>query len=399
MNVVVVGAGVAGLRACEALRRSGYDERLTLVGAEPHRPYNRPPLSKEVLRGEVSPERTALRTPEEYDALGLELRLGTAATALSPDERVVTLAGGEPLGYDRLVIATGTTPRSLSGAQGLAGVHLLRTLDDALALQADLARAERVVVIGAGFIGAEVAASARESGRQVTLVEALPVPLAAALGAELGAALARWHAEHGVDLRTGVTVTGFDGTGRVEAVRLGDGSRLPADLVVVGIGVRPDTDWLRSSGLALDDGVVCDAWCRTSAEDVFAVGDVARWHNPLFDEPMRVEHWTTAGEQGMYVGRTMFEDDPEPFAAVPYFWSDQYDLMLSYLGRPGGGDEMRIVHGSMDGPKFVAVYRHGKRLGGVLGLGTARLVMKMRPLLEARASWDDALAVAAEWPT
>ena len=260
--VVVVGASLAGLRAVEELRHRGFDGPITVVGAEPHLPYDRPPLSKQLLAGEWGLDRVALTvpTPGGLDGLGVDWRLGTRAVGLDTARRRVALEGGEELPYDGLVIATGATPRRLPGTDGLAGVHTLRTLDDALAIRAELdAGAGRVVVIGAGFIGAEVAATCRARGHAVTLLEALPVPLERALGREMGTVVAELHRDHGVDLRLGVGVAGFEGDGRVERVRLADGSAVPADLVVVGIGVSPATDWLAGSGLALDDGVVCDA--------------------------------------------------------------------------------------------------------------------------------------------
>ena len=396
MDTVVVGGGLAALRTCEALRREGYDGRLTLVGAEPHRPYARPPLSKEVLRGDAPAESTALRTPDEYAELDVELRLGVAATALDLTARRVTLAGGTTLPYDRLVIATGATPRRLPGTEGLAGVHVLRTLDDAQALAAAFAGGPRVAVVGAGFIGGEVAASARALGLDVTLIEALPVPLARVLGAEMGAACGRLHQEHGVDLRLGVGVDAVEGDGRVERLLLSDGSTVDADVVVVGIGVVPETAWLAGSGLTLDDGVVCDDRCR-AAPDVYAVGDVARWSNPLFGESMRLEHWTNASEQAVAVARALLHPDAPPYAPVPYFWSDQYDAKIQFLGMPCEGGEVRVVAGSVDEGRFVALYREqdGSTLRGVLGLRSNRAVMRLRPLLAEPTPWADAVERAS----
>jgi 3-phenylpropionate/trans-cinnamate dioxygenase ferredoxin reductase subunit len=281
-TAIVVGGSLAGLRAAEALRRLGFDGRLHFVGAERHRPYDRPPLSKEVLRGTRAPEQLALTRPEAFDALELELHLGRRAIALEPGRRTLLLEGGERLAYDGLVIATGATPRRLPGTPALAGIHTLRSLDDCLAIRAELERGPRVAVVGAGFIGSEVAASCRERGLEVSMIEALPAPLAHALGDQLGALCAAVHRDHGVDLRCGVGVAGFDGTDRVEGVRLADGSVVGADLVVVGIGVVPETDWLVSSGLSLDDGVVCDETSATTAPGVVAAGDVARWTNPRY---------------------------------------------------------------------------------------------------------------------
>src|SRR5918996_5671289 len=254
-RVVVVGASLAGLSALEALRQEGYEGELIAVGAEAALHYDRPPLSKQVLQGQWEPEKANLRDEEQYDALGVTWHLGRRATALDVSARTVTLDDGEPLAYDGLVIATGATPRWLPGSQELAGIHVLRTLDECLALRAELETASRLCVVGAGFIGAEVAASARVLGVDVTVLEALPAPLARAFPAELGAACAALHLDQGVDLRTAVGVEGFEGTGRVERVQLAGGGSVAADVVVVGVGVAPATDWLESSGLELRNGV------------------------------------------------------------------------------------------------------------------------------------------------
>ena len=392
MRIVVVGAGLAALRTCEGLRREGHDGPVVVVGAEQHRPYSRPPLSKEVLRGDAPPESTALRTDAEYAELDLDLRLGRRATALDLESRTVALDDGTTEPWDRLVIATGATPRRLPGTDELDGVHVLRTLDDALALRAAFAGGPRVAVVGGGFIGGEVAASARSLGLDVTLVEALPMPLARVLGAEMGAACARLHSDHGVDLRVGVGVAAVEGDGRVERLRLSDGTTVDADVVVVGIGVVPETGWLEGSGLEVRDGVVCDERCR-AAPDVYAVGDVARWFNPLFGESMRLEHWTNASEQATAVARAMLHADAAPFAPVPYFWSDQYDAKIQFLGMPCEGGEVRVVAGAVEDGKFVALYRDdgGTNLRGILGLRSNRGVMRLRPLVATPTPFDEAV--------
>ena len=392
MRVVVVGAGLAALRTCEGLRREGHDGPIVVIGAERHRPYSRPPLSKEVLRGDATPESTALRTDDEYAELDLDLRLGRRATALDLDGRTVSLDDGSSEPWDRLVLATGATPRRLPGTDDLAGVHVLRTLDDALALRNAFAGRPRVAVVGGGFIGGEVAASAKSLGLDVTLVEALPMPLARVLGVEMGAACARLHSDHGVDLRVGVGVEAVEGDGAVERLRLSDGSTVAADVVVVGIGVVPETRWLEGSGLELRDGVVCDAHCR-AAPDVYAVGDVARWFNPLFGESMRLEHWTNASEQAVAVARSMLHDDAPAYAPVPYFWSDQYDAKIQFLGMPCEGGEVRVVVGAVEEGKFVAVYRDeaGTNVRGILGLRSNRSVMRLRPLVATPTSFDEAV--------
>jgi len=280
-TVVVVGASLAGLRAAEELRAAGFGGRLVVVGAEARQPYDRPPLSKQVLAGEWEADQTALRS-QPYDDLDLDWRLGRRAAALDAAARTLTLADGERLAFDGAVLATGAVARTLPDTPPLAGIHLLRTLDDCLALRAELERGPRVVVVGAGFIGAEVAATCRGRGLAVTVLEALPAPMVRGLGPVLGNALGDLHRDHGVDLRLEAGVAGFEGADRVEAVLLGDGSRVDADVVVVGIGVRPATDWLDGSGLRVDDGVECDATCQ-AAPGIVAAGDVARWPSGLYD--------------------------------------------------------------------------------------------------------------------
>ena len=392
-TIVVVGASLAGLRAVEALRGRGYPGRLVLVGAEEHLPYDRPPLSKEVLRGEWGVERLALRR-RDYADLELDLRLARRATALDIDAREVALDDGSRLGWDGLLIATGAAPRSLPGTEAFAGVHLLRTLDDSLALRADLeATPRRVVVVGGGFIGAEVAASCRQRGLEVTVVEPLSAPMERGLGREMGGLMADLHRDHGVDLRLGTSVDGFDGGARVERVKLSDGSVLDADVVVVGIGVTPVTDWLESSGLELDDGVVCDSTGATRVPGVVAAGDVARWHHPVYDRAIRMEHWTHAVEQGV-AAATRLLGDSEPFGAIPLFWSDQYDRKIQLAGLPEFDGESRVVHGSLAERKFVRLYEKGGRLHAALGFNQARLMIGYRRMIAQGASWEEALASA-----
>jgi NADPH-dependent 2,4-dienoyl-CoA reductase/sulfur reductase-like enzyme len=276
-------------------------------------------------------------------------------------------------------------------------MHVLRTLDDCLAIRAGLESGARVAVIGAGFIGAEVAASARERGLDVTLIEALPVPLVRGLGPAMGAACARLHTAHGVSLRCGVTVDSVEGSERVERLQLSDGTSVDADLVVVGVGVAPETGWLESSGLGLSDGVVCDATCAASAPGVYAAGDVARWYNPLFEERMRVEHWTNAAEQGVAAARSVLTGPAgaQPFAPVPFFWSDQYETKIQFVGRSRPDDEVRVVHGSVEDGRFVALYGRAGRLVGALAFSWPRLLMQYRGLLSRSATWDEAVEHAA----
>lgn len=391
-RIAVVGASLAGLRAAESLRRLGYGGALVLVGAEKHLPYDRPPLSKELLQGRWEVDRIGLRR-QPYEELELDLRLGVRATALDLAARELVLGDGVREPFDALVLATGASPRRLRGQPDLPGVHLLRTLDDALALRAALEARPRVLVVGAGFIGAEVAASCRARGLQVTLVEPLPVPLARGLGEAMGRVCAELHRDQGVDLRCGVGVSGFQGHQRVERVTLSDGSSVEADLVVVGIGAAPETGWLEGSGLRLDDGVVCDAFCA-AAPGVFAAGDVARWHNPLFGEEMRVEHWSNAVEQGSYVAERLAGTDlgAQPFAPVPFFWSDQYGVKIQFAGRMRPDDEVRLVAGSLAERKFTALYGRAGRLSGVLAWSRPRDLAKYRRLIAAATPFESVLA-------
>lgn len=404
-HVVVVGASLAGLRACESLRQEGFSGRVTLVGDESEIPYDRPPLSKKVLSGEWDVDRIRLRKPDDLESLGLDLRLGVRATSLDTAARRLSLGDGSTIGFDGLVIATGAAPRLLPGQPPLRGVLALRTLDDSLALRALIDDGTaRVVVVGAGFIGLEAAATARQKGCTVTVLEGGPAPLVRGLGPELGAAVASVHERHGVPIRCGVQVAGLDddGAGRVTGVRLSSGEVVPADVVLVGIGVAPSTEWLASSGLALRDGVVCDATLCAGVAGIYAAGDCARWPNGLFaphgDMEMRVEHWTNAAEQGAAAARNMIAvargDEPAPFESVPFFWSDQYDTRIQYVGRAHGGDDIEVIAGSLDGD-FAALYGWEGRLRGVVGVNMPKRVMPFRALLAARASWDEALAKAA----
>ncbi|MFF0015584.1 NAD(P)/FAD-dependent oxidoreductase [Streptomyces sp. NPDC005374] len=380
-RIAVVGASAAGLAAAETLRREGYDGSITLVGDEPEPPYDRPPLSKQVLAAEWQPGRLALRAPADLAALDLDLRLGIAATGLDLVARTVRLADDSEVPYDGLVIATGVRPRRLPGE----GAHVLRTLDDALMLRERLTPGRRLVVVGAGFLGAEAAAVARSLGARVTLLEPAAVPLAHAVGAEVGQMLARAHADRGVELRCGVTVTEVTEDG----VRLADGEEVEADEVLVAVASLPNTEWLGGSGLAVGDGVVCDEYCE-AARNVYAAGDVARWYNPLFGTSMRIEHRTNAAEQGMAAARNLLAapEARKPFAPVPYFWSDQYDMKVQAYGFLRGHDEVAVMEGDLNERRFVAAYRTGDRVSGALAVG-------MPPKMMRR--WRQAIVTGAAW--
>ena len=391
-TVAVVGASLAGLRAAQALRRSGFDGQLVVIGEEDTPPYDRPPLSKEVLAGKWDAERTRLLRPED-EGLAIEWRLGRGAAALDLAGKRVLLAGGASVPFDGLVLATGAFARRLPGTPPLEGIHVLRTLADCLALRGALDKSPRVAVIGAGFIGMEVAATCRGRGLAVTVIEALAAPLERGLGAQLGAYVGEIHREQGVDLRLGAKVARFLGERRVEALELADGARVPADVVVVGIGAAPATRWLEGSGLELADGVLCDASCRTTrAPFAVAAGDVARWPNALFGETMRIEHWTNATEQADHAVQTLLagESGGAPFAPVPFVWSDQYDKKIQLAGRIEDADQTRLVDGSLAERRFVMLFGRGGRLRGVLGMNRPRLVMKYRGLIRGGARFEDA---------
>ena len=389
---VVVGASLAGLRAVEAARKAGYTGRLVLVGAEPHLPYDRPPLSKAFLDPGEPPPMPHHRTQDELDGLDVELRLGTPATGLDTAAREVVLADGERLPYRQLVLATGAKARHLPGER-LPGVHALRTVDDARAIRDALDAGCRTVVVGGGFIGSEVASAARKRDLPVTVLEAAPTPLVRAVGGQMAPACAALHARHGTELRCGVGVTALEGDGRVEQVVLSDGQVLPAELVVVGIGADPVTDWLQGSGLELDDGVVCDQTLR-AASGVYAAGDVARWHNPQFDRAMRLEHWISAAEQGAAAARNALDPyNASPYKTVPYFWSDWYTDKLQMVGI-ADADEVHVV-GELDDSRWVALYRSGDALVGALSLNLPGKIMKYRAMIMRGTAWNDALSFAA----
>ncbi|MCU1372450.1 MAG: NAD(FAD)-dependent dehydrogenase [Ilumatobacteraceae bacterium] len=397
-RIVIVGASLAGLRAAETLRSEGFGGSITLVGDEVHAPYDRPPLSKEVLRGDWDADRVMLAAGAD-EGLDLTWERGVAATGLDLEDRRVALADGRTLPFDGLVIASGAAPRRIPGTEHLRGVHTLRTLDDALAVRGAIdAGAERVVVVGAGFIGAEVAASCRARGVEVTMVEPLPAPLARVLGPAMGEVVADLHREHGVDLRvgTGVAAVTEADAGRLH-VALTDETTVEADLVVVGIGVVPNTGWLHESGLLLEDGVLCDE-TTSAGPGVVACGDVARWPNRLFDETMRVEHWEHALDMGAHAARRLLAGDGpgEPFTPVPFFWSDQYDRKIQLAGRVRPADQIEVVAGSLEERKFCALYGRDGRVVGALTMNMPGRVIRYRRQIADGLRWDDALAAVAE---
>ncbi|MDE0802354.1 MAG: FAD-dependent oxidoreductase [Acidimicrobiales bacterium] len=391
-DVVVVGGSIAGFMAASELRTGGFDGRIRIVADEPIHTYERPPLSKGVLAGDEAASTSWTAASDE--SLALDWLLGERAMSLDPGGHRVVLGTGDELTYDGLVIASGATPRRLGGQPDLAGVHVVRTLDDALGLRADLdAGADRVAVVGAGFIGAEVAATCRGRGHDVVLVEPLEQPLARVLGPEIGAIIADVHRAEGVDVRLGVGVDAIVGDERVESIRLSDGSEVDVDVVVVGIGVTPNTGWLDGSGLPVDNGVVADATCSV-APGIVACGDVARWDSPRYG-PVRIEHWDHAVDMGRAAGRRLLADlgdgatEPEVFDPVPWFWSDQYDVRLQLAGRADG--DMAITDGSVEDGKFVALYGRDGMVTGALGWNWPAKTVRYRMALEDGIAWDEAV--------
>jgi NADPH-dependent 2,4-dienoyl-CoA reductase/sulfur reductase-like enzyme len=393
-RVAVIGASLSGLRAAEQLRAQGYDDDLVMVGAEPHLPYDRPPLSKDYLRGAVGPADLALAEQSDIDELEAQWHLGLAAARLDPAGGRIILSSGGALTADAVVIATGGVPRRLPAADGLLGVHVLRTVDHADALRAELTSgAEHVAVIGAGFIGAEVAATCRALGLEVTIVEAMSVPLSGALGPELGAVCAGVHASNGVALLTATTVvewlTSPDGAGRrrITGLVLSDGQRLRADVVVVGIGMEPAAAWLTGSGIPIDNGVLTDAGYVTDRPNVVAVGDVARPWDARLGRHARREHWTDASEgpaiavRNLLAGRTL-----QQVAKPSYFWSDQYGARIQFAGAAEPSDEVRFLDGAPADGTFVATYHRGGATTAVLAMNSPRLFARLRRQLRGVSS-------------
>jgi NADPH-dependent 2,4-dienoyl-CoA reductase/sulfur reductase-like enzyme len=400
-HIALIGGSLAGLRALETLRTDGFSGNITVVNAENSAPYDRPPLSKKFLSGEWEADRIQLRKPSDIDELGATWLNSTHATALNVATRELTLNTSSVLNYDACIIATGGIARELPQQPHAQGIHQLRTLHDAQGLREELQPGKKLVVIGAGFIGLEAAATAVARGCTVTVLEGLPAPLIRGLGENMGTAATAIHATQGVNIRCNVRVQGIETqAGSVAGVRISDAtgeSVVAADVVLVGIGVAPATQWLEGSGLVVNDGVVCDAHLQ-AAPGVFAAGDVARWENGLYSdlEPtMRVEHWTTAAEQGAHAARNALahiNNTPlVPYSAVPFFWSDQFTSRIQFLGRSTDAEEIRVVAGSVDEGKFAAAYMRAGRLVGVLGVSMPKVVMPSRKLLEVHTPWEAAL--------
>ena len=378
-RMIIAGGGLAGLRTVQTLRAKGYEGAITLVGAEPHHPYDRPPLSKSVLRGEV--ETTTVRA--DWDALGCELLLGERATGLGGE--LATTAGS--LAFDGLVIATGSTPIRLPGD---GPQHVLRTIDDAHGLRSELRDGARIVIIGAGWIGAEVATAAAKAGCRVTVVEAADAPLAGAIGSEVGSKTSGWYADAGVDLRHGLKVASIGHGG----LQLADGGSIEADAVLTAVGVRPEVAWLEGSGLALENGVVVDACLRTERPGVYAVGDCAAWWSPRFGRRLRVEHWDTALAAPDVAAENLLGGD-RPYDAVPYFWSEQFGRMVQYAGHHPSGDTM-IWRGDPSSKSWAVCWLAGERLVAIATVDRPRDLLQGRRVIGGDAMIDPALLADPE---
>jgi 3-phenylpropionate/trans-cinnamate dioxygenase ferredoxin reductase subunit len=380
---VIVGASLAGGVAAATLRQDGFDGDVVLIGAEPQPPYERPPLSKQYLRGEAPFEKALVRPAGFYEQNRIETRLGTRATRVDPIGRTVSLDRGAPVRYDKLLIATGVRNRRppIPGLD-LPGVFDLRTLGDADALRGEIAAGRRAVVIGMGFIGCEVAASLRQKGVDVVTVDPSPAPLFRVLGGDVGRVLAAVHQAHGVDATFEDVVTRFEGSARVERVITRSGRRLECDFAVVGVGVEPVMDFLADSGIDTANGVLVDEYCRTSVEDIYAAGDIANHYHPVFQKRMRVEHWQNAMQQGAAAARSMLGRG-QPYDAIHWFWSDQYDVNLQYAGFHDKWDQL-VLRGRLEDRAFLAFYLTGGRIDAVVGLNRGKDVRRAMPLIKSR---------------
>jgi 3-phenylpropionate/trans-cinnamate dioxygenase ferredoxin reductase component len=386
---VIVGAGQAGGGAAATLRQEGFEGGVILVGAEPQPPYERPPLSKEYLRGEFSFEQALVQEPGFYDENGIETRLGVRAARVDAVARVVELEGGERVAYDKLLITTGGRNRHFPiPGLDLEGIYDLRTVADSDRLRAEIAPGRRAVVVGMGFIGSEVAASLRQSGVDVVVVDRNEVPLRRVLGEEVGRVMEGIHRDHGVSMVFEDTVAAFEGAGRVERVTTGRGRRIECDFVVVGLGTEPVTELLAGTGAEIDNGVVVDEYLRTGVEGIYAAGDVANHYHPVFERHIRVEHWQNALKQGPAAALSML-DMGEPYDEIPWFWSDQYEHNLQYAGFHTEWDEL-VVRGSMEERNFVAFYRKDERVLAAVAVNRGRDLRRSMPLIKAREPVDAA---------
>jgi 3-phenylpropionate/trans-cinnamate dioxygenase ferredoxin reductase subunit len=386
-RIVIVGAGLAGAKAAEGLRKAGFDGSLSLIGDEAPRPYLRPPLSKDYLRGEKPVDGVFVHPAEYYDENRIDVRGSTTATAIDPTARGVTLDDGTTVSFDRLLIATGAAPRRLPvpGAE-LPGVHSFRTLADADALRDAVRDAERIAVIGAGWIGSEVAASLRSLGRNVVLIAPDAVPLERVLGPTIGGVYGDLHRDHGVELRLGTGVARIVGTDRVEAVETTAGDRSPVDLVVVGIGVTPRTALASGAGLSVGDGIEVSATLETSVPGIFAAGDVASAWHPFYGRRVRTEHWANARFGGAAAARSLL-GGTEPYERIPYFYSDQYDVSMEYTGHATASDEL-VVRGSLTERSFVAFWLRGDVVVAGMNVNVPDVAKPIERMIRSRRPVD-----------
>jgi 3-phenylpropionate/trans-cinnamate dioxygenase ferredoxin reductase subunit len=381
---VIVGASLAGGSAAVTLREEGFDGRVILIGEETHLPYERPPLSKEYLRGERPFSNALVQPPEFYPAQHVETRLGVRATQIHPAARIVELAGGKRVPYDKVLIATGSRNRRLPvpGLQ-LEGVHGLRTIEEADRIRAEIAPGRKAVMVGMGFIGCEVAASLRRCGVAVTAVAPGRVPLERVLGTEVGTVLEGIHRDHGVEMVFDDSVAAFEGGDRVERVMTRKGRAIACDFAVVGVGIEPVTELAAGSGVEVENGIVVDQYCRTNVDGVYAAGDVTNHYHPVFGQRMRVEHWQNARRQGASAARNML-GKAEPYDEIHWFWSDQYDVNLQYTGFHQRWDDL-VVRGSLEERDFVAFYLQGGLLVAAVGVNRGKEIRRSMPLIRARS--------------
>ena len=384
---VIVGASLAGGGAAATLRQEGFDGRVILIGAEPQPPYERPPLSKEYLRGESSFEQTLVQSSDFYGENGIETRFGVRASRVDPAKKVIELDGEEGVAYDKLLVATGGRNRRFPvPGLDLEGVYDLRTMADCERIRAEIGPGRKAVVVGMGFIGSEVAASLRQSGVNVVVVDRNKVPLRRVLGEEVGQVIEVIHRDHEATLIFEDTVAAFKGADRVERVVTQGGRRIECDFVVVGLGVEPVTELLADTGAEIDNGIAVDEFCRTGVEGIYAAGDVANHYHPVFERRIRVEHWQNALNQGPAAARNMLGKD-EPYDDIPWFWSDQYDFNLQYTGFHTEWDEV-IVRGSMEERNFVAFYRKDERVLAAVAVNRGKDLRRSMRLIKAQRPVD-----------
>jgi 3-phenylpropionate/trans-cinnamate dioxygenase ferredoxin reductase component len=389
-TMVIVGASLAGGSAAVTLRQEGFEGRVLLIGAEPQPPYERPPLSKEYLRSESSFEEALVQAPDFYDENGIETRFGVRATRVDSADKAVELDGGERLLYDKLLVATGGSNRRVPiPGIGLEGIYGLRTVVDSERIRAEIAPGRKAVVVGMGFIGSEVAASLRQSGVEVTVVDRNTVPLRRVLGEEIGRVIEGIHRDHGTQLILKDTVAAFEGVSRVERVTTADGRRIECDFAVVGLGVEPATELLAGTGVEIDNGIVVDEYCRTNVEGIYAAGDVANHYHPVFGRHIRIEHWQNALKQGPAAARNMLGEGG-PYEEIPWFWSDQYEHNLQYAGFHTEWDEL-VVRGSLEERSFVAFYRKDGRVLAAVAIGRGRDLRRSVPMIKAQEQVEAAM--------